>query len=50
MVEACIEAQDVGFDIFYGASANTWKIYDTPAPGKSSTSTPRTTPNPSASH
>ena len=30
MVEACIEAQDVGFDIFYGASANTWKIYDTP--------------------
>ena len=30
MVEACIEAENVGFDIFYGASANTWKIYDTP--------------------
>ena len=30
MVEACIEAQDIGFDIFYGASNNTWKIYDTP--------------------
>ena len=30
MVEACIEAEDIGFDIFYGASNNTWKIYDTP--------------------
>ena len=30
MVEACIEAEGIGFDIFYGASANTWKIYDTP--------------------
>ena len=30
MVEACIEAQNIGFDIFYGASNNTWKIYDTP--------------------
>ncbi len=30
MVEACIDDQNIGFDIFYGASANTWKIYDTP--------------------
>ncbi len=30
MVERCIEAQDIGYDIFFGASANTWKIYDTP--------------------
>lgn len=30
MVERCIDAEDIGFDIFYGASANTWKIYDTP--------------------
>ena len=30
MVEACIEAENIGFDIFYGASNNTWKIYDTP--------------------
>ena len=26
MVERCIEAQDIAYDIFFGASANTWKI------------------------
>ena len=30
MVERCIEVEGLGYDIFYGASANTWKIYDTP--------------------
>ncbi len=30
MVERCIDADDIGFDVFFGASANTWKIYDTP--------------------
>lgn len=30
MVERCIEAEGIGFEIFYGASANKWKIYDTP--------------------
>jgi NAD+ dependent glucose-6-phosphate dehydrogenase len=30
MVERCIEAQGIGYDVFFGASANTWKIYDTP--------------------
>lgn len=30
MVERCIDVEGIGFDIFYGASANTWKIYDTP--------------------
>ena len=30
MVEACIDAQNIGFDIFYGASNNTWKIYAPP--------------------
>ena len=30
MVERCIEVEGVGFDIFFGASANMWKIYDTP--------------------
>lgn len=30
LVERCIEAQDIGYDIFFGASNNTWKIYDTP--------------------
>lgn len=30
MVERCIDADAIGFDIFYGASANKWKIYDTP--------------------
>ena len=30
MVERCIDAESIGFEIFYGASANKWKIYDTP--------------------
>ncbi len=30
MVERCIDAEGIGFDIFYGASGNKWKIYDTP--------------------
>ncbi len=30
MVQRCIEVEGITFDIFYGASANTWKIYDTP--------------------
>ena len=30
MVERCIEVEGISYDIFYGASANTWKIYDTP--------------------
>jgi thioester reductase-like protein len=30
LVARCIEAPDVGYDIVFGASANTWKIYDTP--------------------
>lgn len=30
MVDRCIEIQNVTFDIFFGASGNTWKIYDTP--------------------
>ena len=29
MVERCIEVEGVTYDIFYGASGNTWKIYDT---------------------
>ncbi len=30
MVERCIDAEGIDFDVFFGASANTWKIYDTP--------------------
>jgi len=30
MVERCIEADGISYDIVFGASANTWKIYDTP--------------------
>jgi len=30
LVERCIEAEDISYDIFFGASENTWKIYDTP--------------------
>ena len=30
MVDRCIEVEGVKYDIFYGASGNTWKIYDTP--------------------
>ena len=30
MVDRCIEVEGVGYDIFFGASRNTWKIYDTP--------------------
>ena len=30
MVERCIEVEGISYDIFYGASNNTWKIYDTP--------------------
>ena len=27
---ACVEVPGIGHEIFYGASANTWKVYDTP--------------------
>ncbi len=30
LVERCIEAEGIGYDIFFAASGNTWKIYDTP--------------------
>ncbi|MDA0769059.1 MAG: NAD(P)-dependent oxidoreductase [Chloroflexi bacterium] len=30
MVDRSIEVKNVTFDIFFGASGNTWKIYDTP--------------------
>jgi nucleoside-diphosphate-sugar epimerase len=30
MVERCIEAEGITYEVFFGASANTWKIYDTP--------------------
>ncbi len=30
MVERCIEVPDISYEIVFGASANTWKIYDTP--------------------
>jgi nucleoside-diphosphate-sugar epimerase len=30
LVERCIEVPAIKYDIFFGASANTWKIYDTP--------------------
>lgn len=30
LVERCIEADGIGYDIFFAASNNTWKIYDTP--------------------
>ena len=29
-VERCIEVEDLTYDIFFAASGNTWKIYDTP--------------------
>ncbi|MEE8442435.1 MAG: NAD(P)-dependent oxidoreductase [Dehalococcoidia bacterium] len=30
MVERCVEVEGITYDIFYAASGNTWKIYDTP--------------------
>jgi NAD+ dependent glucose-6-phosphate dehydrogenase len=30
MVQRCIEVTDLGYEIFFAASGNTWKIYDTP--------------------
>ena len=30
LVRRCIEVPDITYDIVFGASANTWKIYDTP--------------------
>jgi len=27
---ACVEKPGIGYEIIYGASNNTWKIYDTP--------------------
>ena len=29
MVDRCIEVEGVDYDILFGASGNTWKIYDT---------------------
>ena len=31
--ERCIEVEDLTYDIFFAASGNTWKIYDTPRAG-----------------
>lgn len=28
---ACVETPGIRYEIVYGASANTWKIYDTPS-------------------
>ena len=30
MVDRCIEVEGIDYDILFGASGNTWKIYDTP--------------------
>lgn len=30
MVDRCIEVEGINYDILFGASANKWKIYDTP--------------------
>ena len=30
MVQRCIEVEGIAYDIVFGASGNTWKIYDTP--------------------
>lgn len=30
MVKRCIDVEGITYDIFFGASGNTWKIYDTP--------------------
>jgi nucleoside-diphosphate-sugar epimerase len=30
MVDRCLEAENIQYDIFFAASNNTWKIYDTP--------------------
>ena len=30
MTDRCIKVEGVSFDIFFGASNNKWKIYDTP--------------------
>lgn len=30
LVQRCIETEDIRYDIFFAASNNTWKIYDTP--------------------
>jgi nucleoside-diphosphate-sugar epimerase len=30
LVERCIEIEGLSYEIFFGASGNTWKIYDTP--------------------
>jgi len=29
MVDMCLLAEDIGFEIFYGVSANTWRFWDT---------------------
>ena len=29
-MERCIEIEGLTYEIFFGASGNTWKIYDTP--------------------
>ena len=41
MVDRCILAEGVGYEIIFGASANTWKIYDTPSAWKLLGYTPR---------
>jgi hypothetical protein len=30
MVDRCIEVEGIDYDILFGASGNTWKIYETP--------------------
>jgi nucleoside-diphosphate-sugar epimerase len=29
LVEKCIETEDIGYDVFFAASGNSWRIYDT---------------------
>ena len=31
LFRACVEKTDIRHEIVYGASANRWKVYDTPA-------------------
>jgi uronate dehydrogenase len=41
LTERAIEAPGVGFEIVFGASDNTWKIYDTPHARRALSYTPR---------
>lgn len=41
MIDQCIEVEWINYDILFGASGNTWKIYDTPRAWKVLGYTPR---------